>query len=315
MSSLREIKSRIASVKNTLKITSAMKMVASAKLHKAQTAIAGYLPYEQKLHHILADLLRDDDLIKAMEEIMGMDPNGADPILQDVESDYIPEKQTAGRVAIVAFSSNGSLCGAFNANITRQMTTLVDRLYENGYSTEDIDVYTVGRKVNETATKMRLNVVSDLSSIADKPSYDAAAGLARTLVDSFASGEVSQIILLYSHYASPVSQPVVRENYLPLALKDFSNDFDATPDGTLDYILEPDPISIVKSLLPQVLLLKIYTVLLDSNAAEHAARTMAMQIASDNAQDLIGELTLAYNKGRQQEITAEILDLASGSMV
>ena len=103
---------------------------------------------------------------------------------------------------------------------------------------------------------------------------------------------------------------MIRENYLPLALHDY-----ASGSAPIDYILEPDPLSLVKHLLPQVLLMKLYTVLLDANAAEHAARTLAMQIASDNAKDLIGELTLAYNKGRQQEITAEILDLVGGMMV
>ena len=116
-------------------------------------------------------------------------------------------------------------------------------------------------------------------------------------------------MLLYSHFASPASQPIVRENYLPLALHDYDDG-----EEPVDYVLEPDPLTLVHHLLPQVLLLKIYTVLLDANAAEHAARTLAMQIASDNAKDLIGELTLAYNKGRQQEITAEILDLVGGMM-
>ena len=145
--------------------------------------------------------------------------------------------------------------------------------------------------------------------MADKPSYDNAFDLATDLVDSFTEGEVSQVILLYSHFESPASQPVVRENYLPLALHDYDEG-----DEPVDYVLEPDPLSIVRALLPQVLLLKIYTVMLDANAAEHAARTLAMQIASDNAKDLIDELTLAYNKGRQQEITAEILDLVGGSL-
>ena len=116
-------------------------------------------------------------------------------------------------------------------------------------------------------------------------------------------------MLVYSHFASPSSQPVVRENYLPLALHEYDYG-----DEPVDYILEPDPLSLVRKLLPTVLLLKMYTVLLDASASEHAARTIAMQIASDNAKDLIAELTLAYNKGRQQAITAEILDLVGGTL-
>ena len=313
MSSLKEIKTRISSVKNTLKITSAMKMVASAKLHKAQTAIGNKLPYEQKLHHILAGLLEDDDLQKAMHENLGFgNPHGHSAVvLQDVGLDQIPTKDVYPRIAIVAFSSNSSLCGAFNANVIKKYDETIKILETQGYTKDDIDIYVIGRKMAEAVRKSGYTILDDRSELAEKPSYDAAFELASDLVDSFTSGEVSQVVLVYSHFASPASQPVVRENYLPLPLRDY----DGTDGEPVDYILEPDPLTLVKHLLPLVLLLKIYTVLLDANAAEHAARTLAMQIASDNAQDLISELTLAYNKGRQQEITAEILDLVGGSMV
>lgn len=313
MSSLKEIKTRISSVKNTLKITSAMKMVASAKLHKAQTAIGNKLPYEQKLHHILAGLLEDDDLQKAMHDNLGFGNlhGHSAVVLEDVGLDQIPDKDVYPRIAIVALSSNSSLCGAFNTNVIKKYQETISILEEQGYAKEDIDIYVIGRKMAEAVRKSGYTVLDDRSELADKPSYEAAFELASDLVDSFTSGEVSQVVLVYSHFASPASQPVVRENYLPLPL----HDYDGTDGEPIDYILEPDPLSLVKHLLPQVLLLKIYTVLLDANAAEHAARTLAMQIASDNAKDLISELTLAYNKGRQQEITAEILDLVGGSMV
>lgn len=313
MSSLKEIKTRIASVKNTLKITSAMKMVASAKLHKAQTAIGNKLPYEQTLHHILAGLLEDDDLQKALHDNLGFgNPHGHSAVvLEDVGLDQIPSKDVYPRIAVVAISSNSSLCGAFNANVIKKYQETINILENQGYAKEDIDIYVIGRKIAEAVRKSGYTVLDDRSELADKPSYDAAFDLASDLVDSFVSGEVSQVVLVYSHFASPASQPVIRENYLPLPL----HDYDGTDGDPVDYILEPDPLSLVKHLLPQVLLMKLYTVLLDANAAEHAARTLAMQIASDNAKDLIGELTLAYNKGRQQEITAEILDLVGGMMV
>lgn len=313
MSSLKEIKTRIASVKNTLKITSAMKMVASAKLHKAQTAIGNKLPYEQKLHHILAGLLEDDDLQKALHDNLGFgNPHGHSAVvLEDVGLNQIPSKDVYPRIAVVAISSNSSLCGAFNANVIKKYQETINILENQGYAKEDIDIYVIGRKIAEAVRKSGYTVLDDRSELADKPSYDAAFDLASDLVDSFVSGEVSQVVLVYSHFASPASQPVIRENYLPLPL----HDYDDTDGDPVDYILEPDPLSLVKHLLPQVLLMKLYTVLLDANAAEHAARTLAMQIASDNAKDLIGELTLAYNKGRQQEITAEILDLVGGMMV
>lgn len=310
MSSLKEIKSRISSVRNTLKITSAMKMVASAKLHKAQSAIGNKLPYEQKLHHILAGMLQDDDLRNALGNELGFSSGGRSPVvLQDVSIDALPSKEEASRVALVAFSSNSSLIGAFNANIIRQFNETVRLLEERGYAKEDMDVYAVGRKIAEAASKSGLKPLASLSELADKPDYEKASGLASELVERFADGEVSQVILLYNHFASMSSQPSVRENYLPLAMHDLDKG-----EEPVDYILEPDPISLVKDLLPLVLMLKIYTVALDASAAEHAARTVAMQVASDNAKDLISELTLAYNKGRQQEITAEILDLVGGTM-
>lgn len=311
MSSLKEIKTRIASVKSTLKITSAMKMVAAAKLHKAQNAIGGKLPYEQQLRRTLAGMLQDDDLQKAIRDQLGLgDAKGPSLVkLNDVHIDELPDKDHVRRVALVVFSSNSSLCGAFNANIIREFQHVRGSLLQRGYLPEDIDVYAVGRKIADEVVKSGLKVAADLSDMAEKPSYDDAASLATALTDSFISGQVDQIILIYSHFATASSQPVLRENYLPLAL----HDLDAGSEP-IDYILEPDPLSLARELLPMVLKLKLYTVLLDANAAEHAARTIAMQIASDNAKNLIAELTLAYNKGRQQEITAEILDLVGGTM-
>lgn len=309
MSSLKEIKTRIASVKNTLKITSAMKMVAAAKLHKAQNAIGGKLPYEQQLRRTLAGMLEDDDLQRAIHDELGLGtPETPLVTLQDIHIDDYPSKENAERIALVLFSSNTSLCGAFNANVIREFQKTLAVLRERGYTADDIDVYAVGRKIADAAVKTGLELEADLSEMADKPAYEDASELASVLVDSYISGEVSQVVLIYSHFASAASQPVVRENYLPLALHDLDK---ADP---IDYILEPDPLALARELLPMVLRLKMYTVLLDANAAEHAARTIAMQIASDNAQNLISELTLAYNKGRQQEITAEILDLVGGTM-
>ncbi len=353
MSGLKEIKSRIASVKTTLKTTSAMKMVASAKLHKVQILIGNKLPYEQELRHILAGLLQSDSLREALKTELKMGGKSA-VMLQDVDIDHLPSKNETDRVAIVVFSSNASLCGAFNANIVREFNKMLASLQQRGYSDSDIDIYAVGRKIADAARKNGFTLKRDCSDMADKPTYEASSDLATELIDSFTDGNVGQVILLYSHFASAASQPVLHENYLPLALHGISapthyahslaagkeipgqarndvrsarNDAGGFEDRMgggygdtkvgafpVDYTLEPDPLTLVKALLPKVLLLKMYTTLLDANAAENAARTMAMQIATDNAEKLISELTLAYNKGRQQEITAEILDLVGGTM-
>jgi F-type H+-transporting ATPase subunit gamma len=308
MASLKEIKSRIASVKNTLKITSAMKMVASAKLHKAQSAIGNKLPYEQKLHRMLAGMLQDDDLQKALKEELGFGGGDRSPVtLQDTSIDAIPHKEDVSRVAVVVFSSNSSLIGAFNANVIKKFNEAMRLLASNGYSQEDIDIYTVGRKIADSVKRDGYRSYKDLPDLSDKPDYEKASDLAFELVERFSEGEVGQVILIYNHFASMSSQPSVRENYLPMALNDLNESSEP-----VDYILEPDPLTLVKDLLPLVLNMKIYTVALDASAAEHAARTVAMQVASDNAKDLISELTLVYNKGRQQAITAEILDLVGG---
>ena len=295
-------------MKNTLKITSAMKMVASAKLHKAQTAIGNNVPYTQQLHRILGGMLQDRDLLAAINKEYGFGKN-VPIVLQDVAHDEIPAKEGDSRVAVVAFSSNSSLCGSFNANVIKRLKDVLGRLSEKGYSHDDIDIYALGRKVAEAARKDGYELSADLTEMADKPDYDYASELSESLVGDFISGEISQVILVYSHFASMGSQPVIVENYLPLPLN-----LAGSEELPVDYILEPDPLTLVRSLLPKVLKLKIYTVMLDASAAEHAARTIAMQVASDKAQNLIAELTLVYNKTRQQAITAEILDIVGGSM-
>ena len=290
MASLKETKTRIASVKSTLQITAAMKMVAAAKLHRAQQAIAGMLPYQEKLHEILQDLLADRSVRAALDT----------PLLQDNGSP---------RVAVVAFSSNSSLCGGFNATAVKSLLGELAALEDAGLQREQIDLYPVGRKIAEAARKTGFPVRRDASSLLDKPAYEPAAELARELTESFEKGEVGRIVLLYNHYKSNAAQPPTREVYLPLelpaALESRSDD---------DLIVEPDRKEVVEALLPKVLLLKIYTVLMDSFAAEQAARTVAMQLASDNADELLDQLTLEYNKRRQQAITSELLDIVGGSL-
>ena len=291
MASLKETKTRIASVKSTLQITAAMKMVAAAKLHRTQQAIAGMTRYQEKLHGILQDLLADGSVRSAIDS----------PLLRQGESP---------RVAVVAFSSNGSLCGGFNATAVKSLLSEFEQLTAEGLTPGQIDFYPAGRKVAEAGRKVGFTPKFNASALLDKPSYEGAAGLATRLIESFEKGEVGRIVLLYNHYKSNASQPPVRETYLPLALP--ASDGSAADDE--DLIVEPDRKEVVEALLPKVLLLKIYTVLMDSFAAEQAARTVAMQMASDNAEELIDQLTLEYNKRRQQAITSELLDIVGGSL-
>ena len=290
MASLKETKTRIASVKSTLQITSAMKMVAAAKLHRAQQAIGNMLPYQEKLNGILQDLLAGKGVREAIDS----------PLLQAGASD---------RIALVAFSSNSSLCGGFNATAVKSFLTELEKLEKDGVARERIDVYPVGRKMADAVRKIGITAKRDASALLEKPAYEPAADLARQLTESFEKGEVGRIVLLYNHYKSNASQPPVRETYLPLSLPEA-----ASQELEEDLIVEPGKKEVVEALLPKVLLLKIYTVLLDSYAAEQAARTVAMQLASDNADELLEQLTLEYNKRRQQAITSELLDIVGGSL-
>lgn len=290
MASLKEVKGRIASVNGTRKITSAMKMVASAKLHKAQAAIENMLPYEKRLNTILTDFLRG--------------------IKDSVDSPYV-EKREVKRVAIVVFSSNTSLCGGFNSNIVKHLVVVLDEYKYLGM--ENVLLYPVGRKVADAVKKMGFKAEGDFQTMADKPSYAEAAELASRLMELYKRKELDKVEVIYNHFRSTALQILTREVFLPIELKT-----DDKPDTSghvvSDYIVEPSSQELLAILLPKVLRMKMYTVLLDSNASEHAARTMAMQVATDNANDLLQDLTIMYNKSRQQAITNELLDIIGGSM-
>ncbi|MCC8186522.1 MAG: F0F1 ATP synthase subunit gamma [Bacteroides sp.] len=289
MASLKEVKSRINSVRNTRKITSAMKMVASAKLHKAQGAIERVLPYENKLNEILINFLGTGTTI---------------------HTPYTEEREVK-RVAIVVFSSNSSLCGAFNSNVIKK---LLQVLYPyKDLDRENILVYPVGKKVEEAVCKMGYDPQGSYQNMSAKPSYEEAAALARRLMEEFVNKRVDRVELIYHHFRSMGTQVLTTETFLPIDLSEIREKAAGQRVKT-DYIVEPSVEELIVKLLPQVLMFKMYSVLLDSTASEHAARTLAMQIATDNASDLIDELTLLYNKTRQQAITSELLDILGGSM-
>lgn len=288
MASLKEIKGRIGSVQSTLKITSAMKLVASTKLRRAQTAIENMLPYDRQLSTILHNFLASG---------------------VTVESPFTEERPVE-RVAVVVVASNSSLCGGFNSNIIRKAdSVLADYVHKLGK--DRLLVFPVGRKVAQALGK-RFDLSEDFKMIGDKPAYKQASELAEHLMNLFLQKEIDRIELIYTHYKSTSTQIVIHETFLPLALNSGSEGEESA--SAQDYIVEPSPEELVARLLPKTLRMKIYTILLDSNASEHAARTVAMQQATDNANELLQELNLMYNKGRQQAITSELLDIIGGSM-
>jgi len=291
MPSLKETKTHIASVKSTLKITSAMKLVASAKLHRAQQAVEGMRPYAGRLAGILAEI-------------------------PAAENPYTAPREEIHRVALVAFASNSSLCGGFNASALRLTLETVEAYRAEGIT--KVSVFAVGRKVADALKKVGLTAPAlegitpeGLTHLAEHPSYEGAAALASALMAAYADGTFDRIELIHNHFISTASQKPQRAAFLPADLPAWD---EAAADRD-DVIVEPDPATAFAALLPQVIRLSLYTALLDSAAAEHAARTIAMQTASDNAEDLLDTLTLEYNKARQQKITAEILDIVGGMAV
>ena len=278
MASLKEVKTRINSVKSTRKITSAMKMVASAKLHKAQGAIENMLPYQKKLNKILTNFLSAD---------------------LPIESPYVQEREVK-RVAIVVFSSNTSLCGAFNANVIKMMMQTIGEFRTLGQ--DNILIFPVGKKVDEAAKRMGFKPQEVSPTLSDKPTYQEAAELAHRLMDLYVAGEVDRVEIIYHHFKSMGVQILLRETYLPINLTNVVSEEDRENEEEVqeneianDYIIEPNAEELIASLIPTVLSQKIFTAAVDSNASEHAARTLAMQVATDNANELIQDLTTQYN--------------------
>lgn len=321
MPSLKEIKSRIASVNSTRKITSAMKMVASSKLHHAQTAIENMLPYENMLEHILKTFL-----VSA----------------PDVELPFDQERPVK-KVALIVFSSNSSLCGGFNANIIKPMLHAIEEYRKQGLTNDDIIIYPIGRKVEEKVRKLGLRSAGSFVHLADKPNSAQCRDISVEAGTMFLEGKVDKVELIYHHFKSAGSQVLTRRTFLPIDLHDdvgADNDRDLTSDlatkksqeylknrnkqeeereqATVkplndNFLVEPDLKTVLTELVPKELHLMVYTALLDSNASEHAARMVAMQTATDNADELLRELNLQYNKSRQAAITSELLDIVGGS--
>ena len=319
MPSLKEIKNRITSVNNTRKITSAMKMVASSKLHHAQVMIENMLPYETMLERILKSFLASE---------------------VDAKTIFSQERKV-NRVALIVFSSNSSLCGGFNANIIKSMLNAIEEYKANGIS--DFVIYPIGRKVAEKVNTLNLPSAGDFADLCDHPNAQQCITIAQKIGQRFRDGEIDKVELIYHHFKSAGSQILTRRQFLPININDVDFTFDKGRDLTStiatkesqeylmknhrevnikedkakplndNFIVEPDLHVILGRLIPQYLHLKFYTALLDSNASEHAARMVAMQTATDNADELLRVLNLQYNKSRQQAITNELLDLASGS--
>ncbi len=297
MGYLNEIRSRINSVNSTRQITSAMKMVSSAKHHKAQNAIDRFSVYQQNLLMMLHDFMEYCEREEVRVDIPFSTP------------------REVKKVAVVAVSSNMSMCGAFNENIAKELASTMEGYKSLGW--ENVLIYPIGLKIAKKAAAYPNVYREVLNDMIKKPNYYETVKLTEHLVDLYSNGVIDKIELIYNHCKSSSKQIVLRETYLPVLSDDLKKMFQ---EGTKlikgkyssQFLLEPDPQTLINALIPKIIRLKLYAVLLDSAAAEQSARMMAMQIATDNADELLQSLRIQYNKQRQQAITNELLDIMGG---
>ena len=282
MANLKEIRNRISSIDSTKQITNAMKMVSAAKLKKAQDSITQMRPYAQKLQELLQNISAT------------LDGNAG--------GEYTQQREVES-VLLVVFSSNKGLCGGYNSSVFKEVTKLVKGEYAN----KKVNIITIGKKATQFLGKTH-QLKTSLLDIVDKPSFEEVVKITDEIISSYIKNEVDKVVFVYNQFKNAGTQIVQTEQFLPVQ---FSNDGSSTTN--MDYIFEPNKEEIVTDLIPKTLKMQFYKALLDSIASEHGARMTAMHKATDNAQDLLNELKLTYNKARQASITTEILEIVGGA--
>jgi F-type H+-transporting ATPase subunit gamma len=288
MANLKEIRTRITSVKTTRQVTSAMKMVSAAKLKKAQDAILQIRPYAEKLSELLASLGAALD-------------NNADSVYT-VQRD--PEK-----ILIVLISSNRGLCGGFNSNIAKKAISLAKTTYNKQFKSGKIDFLVIGKQGGKILRSYRLSLLAEKNQLFDNLDFEHVSIEVQAIMDDFVNGKYDRVELVYNKFINAATQGLISEQFLPV-LPAVS---DQKKKSNTDYIFEPSVELIVEEMIPRSLKIQFYKALLDSHAAEHGARMTAMHKATDNATDLINELTLTFNKARQTAITNAILEVTNGA--
>lgn len=290
MANLKTIRVRISSVKSTRQITSAMKMVAAAKLRRAQDKIVKLRPYAGKLYEILVGLTRS---------------------LADSESDniYGRKSENPEKILLVVITSNRGLCGGFNANVIRETRRLVAEKYRNQFHKGDLWFVAIGKKGYDFLRKQGVKILEEDNALFNSLSFENTSAVASRIMAAFAEKKFDRIEIVYNQFKNAAVQNLTVENFLPVET--------VAPVKSaavnLDYIYEPSKEEIVKELIPKSLKIQFYKAVLDSFVAEHGARMTAMHMATDNATQLIKDLTLQYNKARQSAITNQILEVVSGA--
>lgn len=285
MPTLREIRRRIGGVKNTQKITKAMKMVAAAKLRRAQDAIISARPYARKIKELLQNLSASN---------------------QDYSNPFFAQREVKNVMLIVVTSDRG-LCGAFSSNIIRTTRQHINRYYSDpGYN---LRLITVGKKGYDFFVKREIKIESKHIGIFSHLDFQIAKNIITEISSSFLKGKCDKVEIIYNEFKSVAQQRIVIEQLLPIPVESIQSK-DSNPS---DYIYEPSSKKIIDSLIPKHLNFQIWRILLESNAAEQGSRMTAMESATTNANELIRNLQLVYNKARQASITKELLEIVGGA--
>jgi F-type H+-transporting ATPase subunit gamma len=292
MANLKAIRVRIASVRSTRQITSAMKMVSAAKLRKAQDKIIKLRPYVNKLQEILG----------------GVSQSLAETTVENIYGKIVPEVE---KVLIVVITSNRGLCGAFNANVIKEARRLINEYGKHHLKCKDIKVLTIGKKGYDYFRKQPVGLYGEENCLLNNVTFAEISQTAETLMTAFVAGEFDRIELVYNQFKNAAVQNLTTELFLPVMPVD--NDNTKTSVSSVDYIYEPTAEEVVTDLIPKSLKIQFYKAVLDSFVAENGARMTAMHKATDNASTMIRELTLQYNKARQASITNQILEVVSGA--
>ena len=288
MASLKEVRNRIQSVSSTQQITKAMKMVAAAKLRRAQDNIVRMRPYAQRLNTILANLTRTADA--------------------EAMSDYGVARPVR-RVLVVAVTSDRGLAGAFNSNVFKGVAALVRERYAS-LPESAISVLAIGKKAHDYYTR-KGNIVGDYTHVFAKLSFETVRAAAEVAMDGFRNGTYDEVVMVYNEFRNVATQIIRTQQLLPLVKEEAPAT--ATPEANVDYLFEPSKEDIVQTLIPQSIKIQLYKAVLESNASEHGARMTAMDKATDNAGELLKALKLTYNRTRQAAITTEILEIVGGA--
>jgi F-type H+-transporting ATPase subunit gamma len=288
MANTKELRERIKSVKSTQQLTRAMKMVAAAKLKRAQDAIIQLRPYAQKLNEIMGNLAAD--------------------ALDNLDSPFTQE-QTPEKVLLVVVTSNRGLCGAFNTNLNKAAAELAKTVYGSQLAAGNVTVLAIGKKAYEYFKKRGFSLFGENNDVFADLSFDTVNVIATTVMDGFLEGKWNRVELVFNEFRNVMSQTPKNEQFLPIKASPSTSESSAATE----YIFEPNKSDILKDLIPKNLRTRFYKAVLESNAGEHGARMVAMDNATTNAEELIKQLKLAYNQARQAAITKEILEIVAGA--